>query len=97
VAVPTTPFDGAEAFTPTPDPLCVTPTIWSVVEPLKFVGPSLAAPFLIPSVVVAGSFAGDDDACPAVEPLAVELAPLASTKSEILFPPKVSASCALKA
>ena len=44
VAVPTIAIEGAEAFSPYPLPLCVTPTIWFVVEPLKLVGPSLTTP-----------------------------------------------------
>jgi hypothetical protein len=67
-----------------------------VVDPLKFVGPSLAAPFLVPAEVAEELFAEDDEAWLVLLPFAA-LVPLASTKSETLFPPSMSASCALKA
>ena len=54
VAFPKIALVGAEEFTPAPVPLCVTLMIWSVVVPLKLVGPCVAAPILM-----AGWVAGD--------------------------------------
>jgi hypothetical protein len=55
VEVADTACEDAEAFIPAPLPLCVTPTIWLTVEPLKLVGPWLTAP-LVPPVAGAGLF-----------------------------------------
>jgi hypothetical protein len=85
-----------EATTPAPTPVCVTFTTWSGVEPVRFVGPAIAVHFLVP--LLAGLVVPvDDGAGLEFETFAAGFAPPASTKSEILLPPSVSASCALRA
>src|SRR5580704_14075591 len=89
-----------EATIALPVPLCTTPTIWSVVEPLKLVGPAVAAnldgELLLPLPAVACVEAEPEmEATPAAE--LVPFTSFASTKSERLLPASVSASCALRA
>ena len=79
---------------PAPVLLCVTFTIWSVVEPLKFVGPLLTAGGVVPDGIDCVGFVAVDSAA---LPSAEEFADGANTKSEIVLPPSVSASCALNA